>query len=126
MKTSSRHATPRKAKGTKAGREIVEALTELAEVIESGQPLRTRFTIRTASVPDEPGTYDAAGVQRTRRKIGASQLLFAKLMGVSTVLVQHWESGQRTPAPWACRLLDEMNRVPDHWRAMLRPTGSAA
>jgi DNA-binding transcriptional regulator YiaG len=126
MKARSKRPASRKAKGTKAGREIIEALTELAEVIESGEPLRSRFTVRTASVPDEPRVYNAAGVQGTRRKIGASQPLFAKLIGVSTVLVQHWESGQRTPAPWACRLLDEMNRVPEHWRAMLRPTGSAA
>jgi DNA-binding transcriptional regulator YiaG len=120
--TSKKRSIPRNDKGTKAGREIVGALTELAEVIESGQPLRSRFTVRTVAMPDDPFEYDARGVQRVRKTIGASQSLFARLLGVSTVLVQHWESGQRRPAPWARRLLDEMTRDPDHWRAMLRPS----
>jgi hypothetical protein len=34
--------------------------------------------------------------------------------------VQSWERGVRTAAPWARRLLDEVNRDPSHWREMLR------
>jgi len=119
----------RKTKGTAAGREIIGALTELAEVLESGQPLQSHFTVRTAMAPRRPSAYNASGVRKARAKVGASQALFAGLMGVSTVLVQHWENGHRVPALWACRLLDEINRDPAHWRSLLRPLprrGSAA
>lgn len=110
----------RRAKGTPAGREIIEALTELVEAVESGEPLERRFTVRTVELPDEPGPYDAKRVRATRALIGASQTVFARMLGVSTVLVQHWENGSRVPAPWARRLLDEVNRDPRHWQAMLR------
>ena len=41
----ARRAISPKPKGTKAGREIIKALT-VAEVIESGKPLHSRFTVR--------------------------------------------------------------------------------
>jgi DNA-binding transcriptional regulator YiaG len=44
-----------------------------------------------------------------------SQAVFANLMGVSLVLVQSWEQGVRTPAPMACRLLDEIDRNRTYW-----------
>jgi DNA-binding transcriptional regulator YiaG len=52
--------------------------------------------------------------------MGDEPAIFAQLMGVSMMLVLAWEQGQRRPAAWACRLLDEMNRSPRHWRGMLR------
>ena len=113
--------TKRKARSTKAGRKIIAALTELVEAIESGEPLESRFTVRTVELPD-PGVYDPAGVRRTRAKVGVSQALFAAMLGVSAVLVRSWEHGDRTPAPWARRLLDEVNRDPAHWAGMIRHT----
>lgn len=118
-----------RARGTAAGREIIGALTELAEVLESGRPERSRFTVRTVELPDDPRSYDAAAVRATRKRLEVSQAVFAKLLGVSTVLVQHWEGGTRIPAMWGRRLLDEVNRDPQHWQALLRRderTGSAA
>jgi len=102
------------------GKEIVASLTELVEVLESGAPLESRFTVRTAETPAPPAAYDGAAVRATREKIGASQALFACLLGVSVALVQSWEQGHRPPAVWARRLLDEVNRDPEHWRGMLR------
>jgi hypothetical protein len=43
--------TIRNANGTAAGREIPSALTELADVLEVGQPLRPRFIVRTVIWP---------------------------------------------------------------------------
>jgi DNA-binding transcriptional regulator YiaG len=105
--------------GAKA-REIIASLNEAIEVERAGIPLESRFTVRTVHVPDPPDVYDAAAIRATRDRIGASQAVFAFLMGVSAALIRAWEQGDRPPALWARRLLDEMNRDPRHWRGMLR------
>lgn len=105
---------------TSKGREIIASLAEAVEVERAGVPLESRFTVRRVELPDEPLPYDAAAVRATRDRIGASQVIFAQLMGVSAMLVRAWEQGQRVPALWARRLLDEVNRDPLHWRSMLR------
>lgn len=110
----------RKARrGSRIGDEIIASLTELAEVLESGQSDLEYFTARTVEMPDAPSSHDASSVRATRDRIGVSQSVFARLLGVSLVLVQAWERGARAPAPWARRLLDEVNRDPHHWRGML-------
>jgi len=68
-----------------------------------------------------PGHYTPKDVRKLRQTLGVSQPLFARLMGVSTVLVQSWEQGQRTPSPMARRLLDEVRRDPHRWAAAPRP-----
>ena len=88
--------------------------------LKAGVPIETKYTVRTIELPDGPGRYGSADVRATRDKIGSSQAVFAYLLGVSVKLVQAWEQGSRTPAIWARRLFDEMNRDPRHWRAMLR------
>ena len=112
----------RKRRGgmTRKGREIVASLAEAVEVERAGIPIESRFTVRTVELPDEPVEYDAAAVRATRDRIAASQVVFAHLLGVSPMLVRAWEQGQRSPAPWARRLLDEMNREPSHWQQMFR------
>jgi len=110
----------RRGRMTAKGREIVASLREAAEVERAGIPVESRFTVRTVELPDAPATYDAAAVRATRQRLAASQAIFARLLGVSAMLVRAWEQGQRTPALWARRLLDEVNRDPTHWRAMLR------
>jgi DNA-binding transcriptional regulator YiaG len=79
-----------------------------------------RLTVRQVEVPD-PGQYPPASVRRLRQELGVSQPVFARLMGVSTVLVQSWEQGQRIPSPMARRLLDEIRRDPRRWAQTLRP-----
>ena len=122
MKAKSRNPkTVRRAgRMTAKGREIVASLTEALEVERAGIPLESRFTVRTVIVPNDPKTYDADAVRTTHDKIGVSQPIFAQLLGVSTTLVRAWEQGQRVPAPWARRLLDEVNGNPRHWREMIR------
>jgi DNA-binding transcriptional regulator YiaG len=116
----------RKQKGsTRAGRQIIAGLTELVEAAQRGDDLSRRFTVRTVKLPDDPKPYDAAAVKATRDLLGASQALFARLIGVSAALVRAWEQGTRPPAPVARRLLDEINREPSRWRAMLKPQNAA-
>jgi DNA-binding transcriptional regulator YiaG len=62
--------------------------------------------------PYPPSAYDAAGVRATRDRLGDSQAIVAHLLDVAAVPVRAWEQAHRTPAPWARRLLDEVNRDP--------------
>jgi DNA-binding transcriptional regulator YiaG len=110
----------RSRKSTSKGREIIASLREALEVELAGIPIESRFTVRTVEIPDGPSAYDAEHVKATREKIAVSQAVFAQLLGVSVMLVRAWEQGQRGPALWARRLLDEVNRDPRHWRGMLR------
>ena len=105
---------------TLMGREIVGALRDVSRTLAAGIPLESRFTVRIVEGPDDPGDYDAKSIRQTRDRIGVSQALFARLLGVSTILVSSWERGARAPAPWARRLLDEVNHDPQRWRGMLR------
>ena len=98
------------------GREIIRGLTEAAESLERGVPLGT---MKTVELPDEPGEYDGAGVRATRASLNASQAIFARVMGVSTILVRSWENGSREPSRLARRLLDEINREPRRWAALV-------
>ena len=122
MKTGSKKTSVPKANAAAkvAGKAILADLTEFAEALESGIPLATKYTIRRVSVPDPPANYSAQSVRATRDKIGVSQTVFAHLLGVSTILVQAWEQGNRSPAAWARRLLDEVNHDPNRWRGMVR------
>jgi DNA-binding transcriptional regulator YiaG len=112
--------TKKNGKMTKAGGEILSALMEIKQALDDGVPLSERFTVRQVEVVD-PGAYDAARICRTRAKLAVSQAVFARLVGVSTVLVQFWECGKRAPNAMARRVLDEINRDPKRWSRMLFP-----
>jgi putative transcriptional regulator len=99
--------------------QIIEGLTEFAEALERGEPLDSRFTVRTVELPPEPTHYTPKQIRATRDRLSASQAVFASLVGVSTTLVQHWEQGFRRPSRMACRLLDEINHDPKRWARMI-------
>ena len=83
---------------TPAGREIISALADLHKTLKSGAPLANHYVVnvREATIAD-PRQYDGAAVRETRRKLGVSQAVFAKLVGASLVLIQSWEQGRRFP-----------------------------
>ena len=112
----------KKAKGrrTKLGLELEAALTEIKAGLQSGEPLEKRFKVRVVEVI-EPGVYDAAAVKATRAGLKVSQAMFARIVGVSKVLVQSWEAGVRVPGAMARRVLDEVNREPEHWGRFIGP-----
>jgi DNA-binding transcriptional regulator YiaG len=105
----------RKSARKTAGAKIIATLSELAGSLEAGDEIGT---VRTVELPDEPGRYDADAVRATRAMLKASQAVFARLLGVSTILVRSWESGVRVPSRLARRLLDEIHRDPARWAAM--------
>ncbi|GMV98044.1 MAG: transcriptional regulator [Phycisphaerae bacterium] len=119
-------ATRRPEKRKSFGQEIIDGLKELRDALESGEPLEKRFTVHTVELNLEPGKYGAEEVRATRAALGASQAVFAKIMGTSTITVQSWEQGVRKPPPMACRLLDEINRDRDRWLKLLRDSVQVA
>ena len=121
-KTTAKTKSVRKANAaaTAMGKAILADLTEFAEALETGVALGSKYTIRRVEIPAPPADYAPTAVRSTRDKIGVSQSVFSHLLGVSTILVQAWEQGNRVPAAWARRLLDEMNHDPKRWRAMVR------
>lgn len=102
------------------GAEIIADLKRMHATLQAGIPLREKYTVRTVRIVPDPGKYDAADVQATRQLVGASQAIFARMLGVSPALVRAWECGQRKPAPIARRLLDLIRANPSSWRAMVQ------
>ena len=107
---------------TKAGRskgdEIVAGLHELIDVLRSGEPLESRFTVRTYKIAPPP-SYDGEGVRRVCALLAMSQAAFAAFLGADASTVRSWEQGLRPPSPLACRLLSEIEAEPAHWRKRL-------
>jgi putative transcriptional regulator len=79
-----------------------------------------RLTVRTIEVV-EPSNYRAKDVKKIREELNVSQAVFARLVGVSDVLVRSWERGVREPAPVARRLLDQMRAYPDRFIVLVHP-----
>lgn len=127
MKTPTKPKVQRQSPAKSIAKEITQGMRELEAWMRSGEPAKERFTVHTVVLPDAPGEYDAATVQATRHRLGASQAVFARIVGVSLGLVRCWEQGQTAPSLIARRLLDEINQNPQRWRAMLhRPEKGAS
>src|SRR6266550_2375294 len=90
------------------GELLVQSLTEVRDGL-AGQP--GKLTMKTVEIADPPH-FDARTVHKLRDRLGLSQGLFAKLLGVSRKLVEAWEAGTRVPSPMARRLLDAIARKP--------------
>jgi putative transcriptional regulator len=108
---------PRSTAATK-GQEIVEGLRQLAETLQAGKPLESRFTMRKYKIPPPP-QYGGAEVRRVREVMAMSQAAFAAFLGVDPSTVRSWEQELRPPSPLACRLLSEIEAEPAHWRKRL-------
>ena len=99
-----------------AGRKLMAALGE----IKAG-----RVTVREVEIRD-PAGYDPQQVRALRTELGVSVAVFARLVGVTTAQVEHWEQGRRVPSPLARRLLDRIAADPAGYFAALvrrRPAG---
>jgi DNA-binding transcriptional regulator YiaG len=95
---------------------IAQGMRELEAAMRSGKAPHELFTVRTAEVPD-PARYDAKAIRKIRSHLQVSQAVFAKLLGVSVELVEHWEQGVCVPRRVVCRLLDEIGRNPTEFLA---------
>jgi putative transcriptional regulator len=100
------------------GEALVAGLRELADALKAGEPLESRFTVRTYKIAPPP-RYAAADVRRVRDLLGVSQAAFAAFLAVNPSSVRSWEQGLRLPSPLACRTLSEIEADPTHWRRRL-------
>jgi putative transcriptional regulator len=102
--------------GTAAGRQLIAGLREALHAAQTGD--YSNMIVREVEIPD-PRHYGPAEVKALRAKLGVTQGIFARLMGVSPELVAHWEYDMRKPAPLACRLMDKISEDPAKYLASL-------
>ncbi len=103
-------------KMSKAATKILTGLSQLHAAVVDGD--YSKVTIRTVEIA-EPGEYGPREVKALRERLDVSQSVFAALVGVSGVLVAHWEHGLRKPAPVVCRLFDKIKENPAAYLASL-------
>ena len=124
MKTVTRKKTKRKpgVRTNAAGRELVAAMEQMAKAVTSGD--YSKVTVRTVEVP-EPTEYAPKDVRALRDSLGASQGIFAAMVGVTLAQVGHWEHGIRVPSALARRLFDKIKENPTAYRESLIQRRSA-
>lgn len=87
---------------------IMQGLTEATEHAKGTRKLNVRtVTVQPIQV------YKASDIKAIRNMVGASQALFANILGVSVKTVEAWESGRNQPDGAARRLLAMMQADPD-------------
>ena len=64
-----------------------------------------RLDLRTTVLPPPPAPMSAKQVKRLRKRLKASQAVFARCLNVSPKLVQAWEANRRRPDGPALLLL---------------------
>lgn len=69
--------------------------------------------LRTTVLPPTPLPLTGAQVRRIRKRLNASQAVFARYLNVSTKLVQAWEAERRSPEGPALILLRLGHRDPE-------------
>jgi putative transcriptional regulator len=114
MKT--RRKSRKKNASTHLGPALIESTQQAVAAIASGD--YTGFKIHRVEIPD-PCEYRPRDVRALRDAVGVTQRLFARLVGVSPELVEHWEQGVRKPSPLARRLMDKIKEDPAHYLSSL-------
>ncbi|MBT7065325.1 MAG: type II toxin-antitoxin system MqsA family antitoxin [Verrucomicrobia bacterium] len=95
-------------------KELFAELTEsLNEVLDHAQG---KITLKTKNVPipEPPKVRPARDIVRIRKRLGVSQAVFARVLGVARDTEISWEQGRRRPSGPALRLLEIAERHPEH------------
>jgi putative transcriptional regulator len=87
-----------------------QLMQSMNEALEHAQGKRE---LRTTVLPGAPRPMRAADIRRLRKKVNASQAVFAHFLNVSTQLVQAWEGARRRPEGAALRLLELGTQEPE-------------
>lgn len=93
---------------------VFEELKEsLGEVLDHAQG---KITLKSKDVPipKPPKPVLPKDIVRIRRKVGASQAVFARMLNVARDTEISWEQGRRTPSGAALRLLQVANSHPEY------------
>jgi len=102
------------------GREIVAALAEFRDTLRRDESIERRYTVRTVRLGSRPKAPLAVDARKVRHVLGASQAVFADLLGVSVATIRSWEQGLRKPSRMARRFLSEIASDPEYWRACFK------
>lgn len=102
------------------GKEIIGGLSEFVEAGELGMKLEEKFNVRKVQVRTRDSKYTANRVKKVRKKMNASQAVFAQFLGVAPATVRAWECGNNVPSGLAARFLDEILENPDFFRARMQ------
>src|SRR3954447_14380601 len=102
------------------GARIVQGLQEFVDTLQKKKPVSAQFNCHTVQLDLAPRPYQPDTVKATRNLLGASQSVFARLLGVSVKTVQAWEHGLNTPSDIACRFMDKIRHNPEYWLGRLR------
>jgi len=94
-------------------KEVFAELTEsLNEVLAHAQGKITLKTKRVP-IPELPEERPSKDIVRIRKKLGVSQAVFARVLGVARDTEISWEQGRRKPSGPALRLLEIAERHPE-------------
>ena len=74
-----------------------------------------KITLRTKQVfvPKKVTALPPREILKLRKRLGASQAVFARLLNVSITTEIKWENGRRKPSGAALRLLDIASKRPE-------------
>jgi putative transcriptional regulator len=92
---------------------FAELKSSLNEVLDHAQG---KITLKTKNmpIPEPPKVRAAKEIVRIRKRLGVSQAVFARVLGVARDTEISWEQGRRTPSGPALRLLEIAERHPEH------------
>jgi DNA-binding transcriptional regulator YiaG len=101
-------------------RDILDGLQDLRDVLQKGERVSDKLTVRKVKLKLKPTRYTPKRVQTTRRVLNVSQAVFAEFLGVSISCVRAWEQGDNPVSGAAARLMDEIRQDPEYWRRRVR------
>ena len=124
-KSTEHHRTARSRRSPRqlssAGSKIVAAIEEATQILRSEGLSSPRLTVRTYKAPPACRAFGPRDVKRVRDRLGVSQAVLARFLGVNVNTVRSWEQGKRLPQPIACRFLEEIEADPEYWRRRVVP-----
>ena len=89
--------------------ELKGSLTEALGHAKGKVTLKTR----NISIPEPPKALAAKEIILIRKRLGVSQAVFARVLGVARDTEISWEQGRRKPSGPALRLLEIAKRHPE-------------
>jgi putative transcriptional regulator len=115
-------------KSSLLGSRIITGVENLLATMKNGGlgAVEKKFTVRKVKKATfEKPVLGKKDVLAIRMTLGASQSVFANLLGVSVATVRAWEQGANEPSGIAIRFLVEVRANPDYWKKRLREAATA-
>lgn len=93
---------------------LLRSAEQAAAIREGTAPAArvTRLARGEAVVVREPPRYDARRIRLLRERLGVTQLVFARMLGVRPPTVRAWEQERKEPSGAARRLLEIYEQSP--------------